>query len=69
VAYQLTLYEAPSGFKLRTLRFDETQTVPDAARGSGRGYGDEETRVRFKSADEIARWGADAVADALVDDF
>jgi len=65
VAYQVTLYEAPEGFKLWTARFDETQSAPPAK------LQDEphevEIRKRWLSADEIARRGADAVAASLVE--
>jgi hypothetical protein len=64
VAYQLTLYEVPDAYKLWTGRFDETQNIPPQR--------DEEdplelpTSVDWKSADELAIRGADAVAKALL---
>jgi hypothetical protein len=68
VAYQLTLYEAPSGYKLRTIRFDETQVITDADRGSGEAYAEQDQMVHYKSAEELSHWGADAIARALVPD-
>jgi hypothetical protein len=65
VAYQVTLYEAPEGFKLWTARFDETQTVPPAERA--REPGDVEMPLHWLSAGELARRGADAVASSLVE--
>ena len=64
VAYQLTLYEVPDAYKLWTGRFDETQVIPPQR-------DDEDplelsTSVDWKSADEIAIRGADAVAKALL---
>jgi len=63
VAYQVTLYDAPEGFKLWTARFDETQSVPPAGLGSEQG--DTEIQIRWLSAAELARRGADAVATSL----
>jgi hypothetical protein len=63
VAFELTLYEAPSAFKLWTARFDETQSVPAAT--EKRGYGGAGPQVDWRSAQEIARRGAEAVAKAL----
>ena len=63
MAYQLTLYEVPDAYKLWTGRFDETQVIPPQQ--------DEDdphelsTSVYWKSADELAIRGADAVAKAL----
>ena len=65
VAYQVTLYEAPEGFKLWTARFDETQSVPPASPQSE--PHDAEIQKRWLSAGEIARRGADAVATSLVE--
>jgi len=64
VAYQVTLYEVPEAYKLWTGRFDETQVVlppPDE-----RDPGAPPTSVDWKSADELAIRGADAVAQALL---
>jgi hypothetical protein len=63
VAYQVTLYEAPEGFKLWTARFDHTQVVmpvdewPEVSSG--------QLNERWLSADEIAQRGAEAVARSL----
>lgn len=65
VAYQVTLYEAPEGFKLWTARFDETQSVPPADLENG--PPEAEIQERWLSAGEIARRGADAVAKSLVE--
>ena len=65
VAYQVTLYEAPEGFKLWTARFDETQSVPPASLESE--PHDAEIQKRWLSAGEIARRGAGAVATSLVE--
>jgi hypothetical protein len=63
VAYQVTFYEAPDGFKLWTARFDESQSLSPAdpaleADGA-------EVRKRVLSAGEIAARGAAAVARSL----
>jgi hypothetical protein len=63
VAYQVTLYEAPEGFKLWTARFDEAQSVPPAGLESE--PDDSEIQIRWLSAGELARRGADAVATSL----
>ena len=64
VAFGLTLYEAPSGRRLWTGRFDQTQHAAnvrplEAARYPGGGS-------RWLSADELARWGAEATVKSLV---
>lgn len=64
VAFGLTLYEAPSGRRLWTGRFDQTQhaanTRPlEAARYPGGG-------TRWLTASELARWGAEEAAKDLV---
>jgi len=66
VAFGLTLYEAPSGRRLWTGRFDQTQHSAnqrplEAARYPGGG-------TRWLTADELARWGAEETAKALVGD-
>ena len=63
VAYELTLYAAPQGRRLWSSRFDETQQALGAnmlnlPRYPGRG-------TRWLTAAELARWGADAAAQAL----
>lgn len=64
VAFEVTLYAAPSGKKLWTARFSETQHALnerplDASRYPGGG-------TRWLTAAELARWGAEATAQALV---
>jgi len=65
VAYQVTLYEAPEGFRLWTARFDETQSVPPAERTGE--PDDLEIPMHWLSAGELAGRGADAVAISLVE--
>jgi hypothetical protein len=65
VAYQVTLFEAPDGFKLWTGRFDETQSAPPAGLESE--PHDDEIRQPWLSAAEIARRGAAAVATSLAE--
>jgi hypothetical protein len=65
VAYQVTLYEAPEGFKLWTARFDETQSVPPADLESEPDDGGRQ--IRWLSGGELARRGADAVAASLLE--
>ncbi len=63
VSFQITLYEAPSGFKLWTARFDETQrplteNLFNARRYPGGGS-------RWLTSTELAQWGAKEMALAL----
>jgi hypothetical protein len=63
VAFDLTLYEAPSGVKLWRARFDQTQSdfssnPLKAAHYPGRG-------TRFLTAAELVRWGAALAAKAM----
>lgn len=63
VGFQVSLHDAPSGRRLWTARFDETQkalseNVFNAQRYPGGG-------TRWLTAAELARWGAGAAADAL----
>jgi hypothetical protein len=63
VAFELTLYEAPSGVELWRARFDQTQSDFSsnplmAAHYPGRG-------TRFLTAAELARWGAGLAAKAM----
>ncbi len=63
VGYEMTLYQAPSGRRLWSSRFDETQrpiteNVLNAPRYPGGG-------MRWLTAAELARWGADAAATAI----
>lgn len=66
VAFGVTLYEAPSGRRLWTGRFDQTQHAAnvrplEAARYPGGG-------ARWLSANELAQWGAEEMVKALVGD-
>ncbi len=63
VGYEMTLHEAPSGRRLWSSRFDETQrpiteNLFNAPRYPGGG-------TRWLTAAELARWGADAAATAI----
>jgi hypothetical protein len=63
VAFEVTFYAAPSGRKLWTARFSETQhslneRPLDASRYPGGG-------TRWLTAAELARWGADAAVESL----
>jgi hypothetical protein len=63
VAFEVTLFAAPSGQKLWSARFDETQralseNVLNARRYPGGG-------TRWLTAAELARWGAQAAAGAM----
>jgi hypothetical protein len=63
VGYEVTLFEAPSGRRLWSSRFDETQqplgeNVFNAQRYPGGG-------TRWLTAGELARWGAEGTAQAL----
>jgi hypothetical protein len=63
VSFQVTLYEAPSGFKLWSARFDETQqplsdNLFNARRYPGGGS-------RWLTSTELVQWGAQEVAKAL----
>lgn len=64
VAFQLALYGAPEGRKVWAARFDETQSIdePDLVTDPD----DVRPSETWLSADEIARNGALAAADALV---
>jgi hypothetical protein len=63
VAFQLSLYDVPNGEKVWAARFDETQSVvePDLVRNPD----DVTPPDPFLSADDIARRGAAALAEAL----
>jgi hypothetical protein len=65
VAFQVTLYEAPDGFKLWSARYDYTQPPPQEKSGSG--LHDAALLKRWLTANEIARRGADAIAQSLAD--
>jgi len=63
VAYHVTFYETPDAFKLWSARFDETHDAPSPElRGADHA---EETGIEWKSATQIARRGAAAVAKSL----
>jgi hypothetical protein len=64
VAFEVTVYEAPSARKLWTGRFDETQQAITEAILRARQYPGGGTR--WLSAQEFARWGADEVAKAIM---
>ena len=65
VAFQVTLYEAPDGFKLWSARYDYTQPPPQEKSGSD--IHDAVLLKRWLTALEIARRGADAIAQSLAD--
>jgi hypothetical protein len=65
VGYEMSLYEAPGGRRLWTSRFDETQRPLSAdVRNLGRYPGG---GSRWLTAAELARWGAAAAAQSLVE--
>jgi hypothetical protein len=64
VAFSVTLYAAPRGEKLWTARFDETQESLMANPLRARRYPG--GGMRWLSAAEFARWGADEIARSLV---
>lgn len=63
VAFEVTVYEAPTARRLWTGRFDETQQAITEAILRARQYPGGGTR--WLSAPEFARWGADEVAKAI----
>ena len=63
VAFELSLHAVPSGRRVWTARFDETQVDLTASPGRARRYPGGGTR--WLSAAELARWGADNVAAEL----
>lgn len=65
VAYQFSLYEAPGGRRLWTSRFDHTQRTLTADPLTARKYPGGGTR--WLTAAELARWGAKAAAQAMVE--
>jgi hypothetical protein len=66
VLFQVTLYEAPEGFKLWAARYDYTQPPPPET-GSGSEAHDAALRQRWLTAHEIAERGTKQVAQALAD--
>jgi hypothetical protein len=65
VGYQMSLHQAPGGRRLWTSRFDETQRpLSDDVRNLGRYPGG---GSRWLTAAELARWGAAAAAESLVE--
>jgi hypothetical protein len=64
VAFEVSLYEAPSARKLWTGRFDETQQAITEAILRARQYPGGGTR--WLTAQEFARWGADEAAKAIM---
>jgi len=63
VAFKLTLYEAPDGFKLWSARYDYTQPPPQEP--SGNSLHDAQLQTHWMTAHEITRRGAEAVARSL----
>jgi len=63
VAFEVTVYEAPTARRLWTGRFDETQHAITDAILRARQYPGGGTR--WLSAAEFARWGADEVAKSI----
>jgi len=63
VAFEVTVYEAPTARRLWTGRFDETQQAITEAILRARQYPGGGTR--WLSAAEFARWGADEVAKSI----
>jgi hypothetical protein len=63
VAFEVTVYEAPTARRLWTGRFDETQQAITEAILRARQYPGGGTR--WLSAPEFARWGADEVAKSI----
>jgi hypothetical protein len=63
VAFEVSLHEAPTGFRLWTARFDETQQPLSENLFNARRYPGGGTR--WLTAGELARWGASEVASAL----
>jgi hypothetical protein len=63
VAFEVTIYEAPTARRLWTGRFDETQQAITEAILRARQYPGGGTR--WLSAPEFARWGATEVAKAI----
>ena len=65
VGYQMSLHQAPGGRRLWNSRFDETQRpLSDDVRNLGRYPGG---GSRWLTAAELARWGAAAAAQSLVE--
>jgi hypothetical protein len=64
VGYELSLHEAPSGRRLWSSRFDETQRPLSADVRNLRRYPGGGSR--WLTAAELARWGAAAAAESLV---
>jgi hypothetical protein len=64
VGYQMSLHEAPGGRRLWNSRFDETQRPLSADVRNVRRYPGGGSR--WLTAAELARWGASAAAESLV---
>ena len=65
VAFEASLHEAPGGRRIWIGRFDETQVPLSSGLFRARSYPGGGTR--WLSAEEMARWGADEAARALLE--
>jgi hypothetical protein len=63
IAFEISLHEAPSGRRLWTGRFDETQKSMTESIFRARQYPG--GGMRWLSAEEFARWGAEEVAKSM----
>ncbi len=63
VAFQFTLYTAPEGLRVFSVRFDETQVQISANPQRARQY--PSYGSRWLTAAELARWGADKALETI----